>query len=99
MSESTSSSQSQTGDHDLSLEEAYGTQFRHPDEILAEMRTLSGGVTPEGVTLEALLTEVIADIADSYRSAIESEKQIDILTRHRIHQTVIDYATNYYGEQ
>lgn len=69
---------------------------RTPDQILEDFETGCQGAMAN-MDMRAILWEVIDDIRQSYRLAMEAE-DVDEGTVDAVQDTVLDYAVNHYGD-
>lgn len=73
---------------------------RNPDDILTDIDALDTSfVEDQSLTPRGLLWEVIEDVRDSYRLAMEGlVDPLSVSQRWTIEQAVSDYLVNNYGD-
>ena len=72
------------------------TTARTPDEIMSDFDAAVSGQVD--IDPREILWEILADVQDSYRLAMENVPQIDGDTIEEVAGTVTDYLVNHYGD-
>lgn len=71
--------------------------MRHPDEILKDIKGFTDGSNDDYDRLHGYIWEIIEDVIDSARLAVDSLECLESDEVEDVVTTIEDYVSNHYG--